>query len=49
MNAPRRRRAAAQQLMLETVAALPDVEKPPAPDALVVDYADNGVKIGHLP
>lgn len=37
--------ATARKLMLETLSTLPDVQKQPAPDALVVDYADNGVKI----
>lgn len=37
--------ARAKQVMLETMRAMPDVEAEPAPDALVVEYADAGVKI----
>lgn len=35
----------AKQVMLDTMRALPGVEAEPAPDALVVEYADAGVKL----
>lgn len=37
--------AVAKRLMLEALAGLPDVEAEPPPDALLVEYADAGVKI----
>lgn len=37
--------AKAKQVMLDTLHAMPDVEPQPAPDVLVVEYADAGVKI----
>lgn len=35
----------AKRLMLEAICGLPDVEAEPAPDALLLDYADAGAKI----
>lgn len=37
--------ALAKRLMLEAIHGLPDVESAPAPDALLVEYADAGAKI----
>lgn len=37
--------AAAKKIMLGVLARLPGIEAEPAPDALVVDYADFGVKV----
>lgn len=37
--------ARAKQVMLETLRAMPDVETEPVPDALVVEFADAGIKI----
>jgi small-conductance mechanosensitive channel len=36
---------AAKRLMLDALKELPGVEKEPAPDVLLLDYADNGVKL----
>lgn len=37
--------AAAKKIMLAVLHRLPGIEHDPAPDTLVIDYADNGVKI----